>query len=77
MPDIEMEEAHLAKAERDVADGARRVVRQAEVVGRLRAAGQDAAAAEALLRTFRGTLAAWTEHRDEIRRTIARLKARA
>ncbi len=77
MPDLEAEEKHLAKAERDIADGEERIARQTAIAGRLQAGGQDAKAAEALLRTLRETLAVWKDHRDEILRTIARLRAPA
>ena len=70
MPDIAMERAHLAQAERDIRDGERRLLRQEELVAQLRARGQDSAQAETLLRVFRDTLQAWQAHRRQILRMI-------
>ncbi|WP_376091676.1 hypothetical protein ACE7GA_22185 [Roseomonas sp. CCTCC AB2023176] len=75
MTDLPTERRHLAKAERDVADGKARIMRQADLVGRLRAEGRDVAQAEALLSTMRQSLEAWQDHREEILRTIARLES--
>ena len=74
MSDLATEKDHLAKAERDIVEGEERVERQAELVGRMRGAGQDVSLAEALLRTLCETLQQWKDHRDEILRAIARLE---
>ncbi|WP_210529646.1 hypothetical protein [Rubellimicrobium arenae] len=74
MLNLATERATLAKAERDIAEGEARIANQADLVGRLRATGQDIGMAEALLATLQGTLRQWQDHRDEILRTIARLE---
>lgn len=71
MPDVESERGHLARAERDIAEGEARISRQAELVARLQAEGQRTEDAEALLRNFRETLQAWKAHRGLILRVIA------
>ena len=72
MPDIAMERAHLAQADRDIRDGERRVLRQAELVAHLRARGQNSAEAETLLRVLRDTLQVWQAHRHQILRMLAK-----
>lgn len=77
MQDVLAEFDHLAKAERDVADGERRVTAQMLLVERLRGAGQDAHEAERLLLNLGQTLQAWRDHRELILREIARLERAA
>lgn len=74
MPDLAMERAHLALAERDIIEGEDRVFRQEELVALMRSQGQNTAEAEALLRVLRETLLVWKAHRDQILRTIASLE---
>ncbi len=74
---LEVERDHLAKADRDIAEGEARVGRQVELVERLREGGQGTSEAETLLETLAGTLQAWRDHRDEILRQIARLESGA
>ena len=71
MPDIAMERAHLARADRDIRDGEKRVLRQEELLAQLRARGQDSAQAETLLRVLRDTLQVWQAHRHQILRMLA------
>ena len=75
MIDLATEREHLAKAERDVAEGTGRVSRQADLVEQLRGSGHDVATATELLETLRQTLQAWEAHRDIILSTIAKLEA--
>jgi hypothetical protein len=72
--DLAMEKDHLAKAELDLVEGGARVRHQADLVERLRGAGQDVVAAERLLAILEQTLEAWRDHRDLILITIARLE---
>ncbi|MFC0340756.1 hypothetical protein [Paracoccus niistensis] len=74
MPDLAMERAHLALAERDILEGEDRVFRQEELVALMRSRNQDTTEAEALLRLLRETLLIWRAHRDQILRTIANLQ---
>ncbi len=74
MQDSATEFEHLAKAERDIADGERRVTAQMLVVERLRGAGHDARESERLLLNLQQTLGAWRDHREVILRAIARLE---
>ena len=69
--DAETERAALAKAERDIVEGERRVSAQALRVGRMRANGD----AEHLLLAMRENLAQWHAHRTEILETLRRLDA--
>ena len=70
MPDLDLEREHLGRAERDIAEGERRVTRQMLLIERLRQEGHDTAEAEKLLLTLRETLAEWQAHRDEILRNL-------
>jgi hypothetical protein len=70
MMDLATEEQHLAKAERDIAEGEARIARQADLVGRLQDTGQDASAAQELLISLQQTLGLWQDHRAEILRAI-------
>lgn len=74
MPDLAMERAHLALAERDILEGEGRVFRQEELVALMRSRDQNTTEAEALLRVLRETLLTWKSHRDQILRTIANLE---
>ena len=74
MPDLAMERAHLALAERDIIEGEGRVFRQEELMALMRSQGQTTAEAEALLRVLRETLLVWKAHRDQILRMIASLE---
>ncbi len=75
MLDLATERDHLAKADRDIAEGEARISRQVELIGRLRENGHSVSDAEELLATLRQTLQAWQDHRTEILRTIARLES--
>lgn len=69
------ERGHLARADRDVADGERHVAEQEERVARLRECDEDATLAEDLLRTFQATLDQHRTHRASILDRLARLRA--
>lgn len=73
--ELEQERATLGKAERDIADGERRIAEQEVLIERLRVDGQPTAVAEALLTTLHGTLDGWRAHRREILRRIDYLTA--
>ena len=75
MLDLATEKQTLIKAERDIAEGEARIVRQMDLIGNLRERGEDPARAEELLHTLQDTLDAWKQHRDEIVLTIARLES--
>ena len=77
MLDLATEREHLAKAERDIAEGEERISRQAQLIERLREGGHSLSEAQALLATLTQTLQTWRDHRDEILRTIARLESEA
>ena len=74
MADLAMERAHLALAERDIIEGEGRILRQEELVTRMRSRDQNITEAEALLRVLRDTLLIWKAHRDQILRAIASLE---
>jgi len=72
MPDPALERKHLAKAERDIADGERRITRQMLLIEKMRQEGHDTNEADRLLLTLEDTLAEWRAHRDEILRNLER-----
>lgn len=74
MPDLMTEREHLLQADRDIADGERRITAQTLLVERLRTAGHDTREAERLLLNLRQTLETWRDHRDAILHEIARLE---
>ena len=63
MPDPALERKHLAKAERDIADGERRITRQMLLIEKMRQEGHDTNEADRLLLTLEDTLAEWRAHR--------------
>ncbi|MGI4975519.1 MAG: hypothetical protein ACRYG6_01120 [Janthinobacterium lividum] len=71
---LEIEREHLAKADRDLADGERRISAQVLMIEQLRATGHGTDAAERLLLTLQETLEAWLGHRVLIVEAIARLE---
>jgi hypothetical protein len=70
------ERQHLAKADRNIAAGEKRIARQVELIEEMRATGQGVVEAEKLLAALRQCLETWRVHRDEILRTIIRLESR-
>jgi len=74
MPDPALERKHLAKAERDIAEGERRVTRQMILIETMRQDGHDTAEAEKLLLVLELTLAEWQARREEILRVLERHK---
>ena len=60
MPDLATERAHLAQAERDIAEGEKRIFRQEELLAHLRSQDQSTTEAETLLRVLQETLEGWT-----------------
>ena len=72
MTDPNVEREHLAKAERDIAEGERRITKQTLLIEKLREDGHDVAEAEKLLQTLQETLTEWEAHRDEILRELER-----
>ena len=77
MPDLEQERAHLALADRHIAEGERRVADQTHRVEHLAEQGYDTARARDLLRLLEATLVNWRGHRELILETIARHAALA
>lgn len=71
---LDDEREHLAKADRDLADGERRISAQVLMIEQLRATGHATDAAERLLLTLRETLEAWLGHRVLIVEAITRLE---
>ncbi|MGI3778727.1 MAG: hypothetical protein ACRYGC_15670 [Janthinobacterium lividum] len=71
---LEDERGHLAKADRDLAEGERRISAQMLMIEHLRATGHGTDAAERLLLTLRETLEAWLNHRVLIVEAITRLE---
>ena len=71
---LEKEQADLGKAEQDIVEGQLRITEQELRIEQLRLDGHDTKLAEELLATLHGTLAEWVAHREEILRTIDRLK---
>ena len=75
MLSLDQEQAHLAKAELDIADGQSRITAQELRIQEMRLKGRDTLRAEELLVTLQATLVQWRAHREEILRTIRRLEA--
>jgi hypothetical protein len=71
---LEREQADLAKAERDIVEGQIRITEQELRIEQLRLDGHDTKQAEELLALLRGTLAEWVAHREQILKTIDRLR---
>ena len=72
MPDMQQEREHLAKANRDIADGERRVAEQIILIQQMTEKGQDTALAEECLRNLEQTLEQWHVHRRLILEALAR-----
>jgi hypothetical protein len=68
--DRAMELAHLAEAERHIAEGKRRLERQEEIVAELKRQGHDAETALCLLALFRQVQADYVSHRDRIQKAL-------
>ena len=75
MLNLATEREHLAKADRDIAEGEMRISRQVELIEKLREQGHSVSEAEGLLSTLERTLQTWRDHRAEIVRTITRLES--
>ena len=75
MLDLAMEKEHLAKADRDIAEGEKRIARQTALIEHKRTAGiPGLAEAEALLGTLEDTMRIWRSHRATILRTIEEIE---
>lgn len=74
MPNLAVERQHLVKANRDIAEGEKRILAQTQFIERLRRKGQETDQAELLLLNLQQTLAVWQAHREQIRETIAQLE---
>lgn len=76
--DLATERKHLAKSERDIAEGERRIAQQTELLEQLHRKGaHDVTEAERLLETLKDTLEAWRDHHAIIVRTIADMESGA
>ncbi|MBV8577293.1 MAG: hypothetical protein JOZ58_19910 [Acetobacteraceae bacterium] len=73
MPDLAAERAHLAKANRDIAEGEKRIIAQIHRLECLRHDGHETDQAELLLVNLQQTLAVWKTHRDLIVQEIKQL----
>jgi hypothetical protein len=71
---LQIEEAYLAQAEQDIADGQMRVTEQELRIAALRAGDRDTTQAERLLGNLRGSLVERQAHRAEILRLIRSLR---
>jgi len=73
VPDRSSAERHLAQAERHISETEGRITRQADIVRRLRALGDEPHAVRAmeLLHVLQETLATMNYHRDLILRELA------
>lgn len=69
--DRQMEARHLVLADRHIAEGEARIIRQADLVERLGASGASTEAAEDFLDLLRHTLIGWRAHRELIVATLA------
>ena len=63
---------HLAEAERHIAEGKARIVKQRAIIADLERDGHDTTQAYALLRTFLKTQAGHEEHRKSILDELAK-----
>ncbi len=63
--------AYLARAESRIGEMRDRITWQADLAGRLQAAGEDGQRAATRLAQFRQDLECWQEHRDELARGLA------
>ncbi|MBO1909737.1 hypothetical protein J4G37_33700 [Microvirga sp. 3-52] len=71
MPDMQQEREHLAKADRHIAEGERRVAEQIALIERMIGSGQSTALAEEFLQTLEETLKQWRSHRKLILEALA------
>ncbi len=72
MVDMHKEREDLAKADRDIAEGEKRVAEQIILIHRMAETGQDTALAEEFLRRLEQTLEQWHVHRRLILEALAR-----
>jgi hypothetical protein len=71
MPNQQQEREHLAKANRDIAEGERRVAEQIILIQQMTERGQDTTQAQQLLQNYEETLEQWYIHRQLILDAIA------
>ena len=74
MPNLQQEREHLARADRHIAEGARRVAEQIDLIAWMTKKGHDLTEAQKLLRNYEETLAQWRWHRRLIMEEITRLE---
>jgi hypothetical protein len=72
MPDIEQELQHLAQADRQLAEGNRRVAEQIALIEHMTEKSQDTTEARKLLRNFEQILGHFHVHRQLILAALAR-----
>jgi hypothetical protein len=77
LSELDFEIESLVVADRDIAEGQRRIDRQRDLVDRLRRNFESVQRAEELLDLFCDTLAIWRDHRVQILRRIDYLKGKA
>ena len=74
MLSLEREREHLAKADRGITDGERRIFAQELLIKQLHRSGHETDGAERLLLTLRQTMEVWRDHRELILQEIARIE---
>jgi hypothetical protein len=72
MPNLQQEREHLAKANRGIAEGEKRVAEQIILIEQMRKDGRDTALAEEFLRSLEQTIEQWYVHRQLILDALGR-----
>jgi len=73
--DAEQEQAHLARAEAEIADAHARIDHQRTIIAHLEALGQSTVTAKSVLQTMLESLEAMEDHRALIKRELERQRA--
>jgi hypothetical protein len=71
MPDKDVELSHLALADRHIAEGIARIVKQETLIDRLQSSGHELATAHRLLRALQGGMIGMQQHRALIVQALA------
>lgn len=78
MLSLETEKQNLAKADRDIAEGERRIAEQTVLLNKMSKSGMgDLSSAQQLLTSLKQTLQTWKDHRAIILETIAAIEGGA
>ena len=73
-PDLQKELQDLAKADRDIAEGERRLTEQIALIRLMTERGESTLEAEKIRRNFEETLEVFRSHRRLIAETLARIE---